>query len=160
MLDKADAPLIHESYPLAVAYTALLDAVKSVTIAVEDLPLPSTNIHCETVTPGMCVICVCLSVCLSVCLCTYTCVCMCMSVCLLVYVCVCLLHCVSMCVCCVCICILACFLYIYVVYTLNTHGVHACLSIIVHALYHALYHASHANIPSNCILFSSFRRSE
>ena len=62
MLDKTDAPLIHESYPLAVAYTALLDAVKSVTIAVEDLPLPSANTHCETVTPGMCNVSVCLCV--------------------------------------------------------------------------------------------------
>ena len=77
MLDKADAPLIHESYPLAVAYTALLDAVKSVTIAVEDLPLPSTNTHCETVTPGMCVVCL---------LCAYVCVSVCM--CLLLHVCV------------------------------------------------------------------------
>lgn len=68
MLDKADAPLIHESYPLAVAYTALLDAVKSVTIAVEDLPLPSANTHCETVTPGM-------SVCLCV-VCVFMCLCM------------------------------------------------------------------------------------
>lgn len=51
MLDKTDAPLIHESYPLAVAYTALLDAVKSVTIAVENLQLPSANTHCETVAP-------------------------------------------------------------------------------------------------------------
>ena len=55
MLDKADAPTIQESYPLAVAYTALLDAVKSITTAVEDLPLPPANAHCETVAPGKCV---------------------------------------------------------------------------------------------------------
>ena len=53
MLDKADAPPIQESYPLAVAYNALLDAVKSITTAVEDLPLPPANAHCETVAPGM-----------------------------------------------------------------------------------------------------------
>ena len=51
-MDKADAPPIQESYPLAVAYTALLDAVKSITTAVEDLPLPPANAHCETVAPG------------------------------------------------------------------------------------------------------------
>jgi len=54
MLDKADAPSIHESYPMAVAYTALLDAVKSITIAIEDLQLPSSNTHCESVTGGVC----------------------------------------------------------------------------------------------------------
>ena len=60
MLDKADAPSIHESYPMAVAYTALLDAVKSITIAVEDLQLPSSNTHCESVTGGVC-LCLCVS---------------------------------------------------------------------------------------------------
>jgi len=59
MLDKADAPPIQESYPLAVAYTALLDAVKSITTAVEDLPLPPANVHCETVAPGMFVFIIC-----------------------------------------------------------------------------------------------------
>ena len=78
MLDKAEAPLIHDSYPLAVAYTALLDAVKSVTIAVEDLQLPSANPHCETVTSSMS-----LSVCLYVCMyvCMYVCIYVCMDVC-------------------------------------------------------------------------------
>ena len=84
MLDKMEAPLIHDSYPLAVAYTALLDAVKSVTIAVEDLQLPSANAHCETVTPGM----------LSVSVCLYVCTYVCMYVCMYVFMYICVYACV------------------------------------------------------------------
>ena len=91
MLDKVDAPSIHESYPLAVAYTALLDAVKSITIAVEDLQLPSSNAHCETVTTGVCLcpsISMCIVVCYYVCMCVSVCICVsikCFYICALAY---------------------------------------------------------------------------
>ena len=87
MLDKMEAPLIYDSYPLAVAYTALLDAVKSVTIAVEDLQLPSANAHCETVTPGMLSVSVCMYVCTYVCM--YVCMYVCTYVCMYVHMYVC-----------------------------------------------------------------------
>lgn len=43
MLDKSDPPAIPDGYCMSVAYSCLLDVVRSISLVVENIPLGSAN---------------------------------------------------------------------------------------------------------------------
>ena len=48
MLDKTEVPYIPEGYPLVLAMNALLDAIKSVSLIVNDAAAPTTSTSTST----------------------------------------------------------------------------------------------------------------